>query len=105
MKQLFLSFAFVLLSATVVFSQSPNQNNADLMPLRGLSISAPSPEGVDKFVKFIDEELAPAHFNLLVLMVDYRYAYESHPELRADHPLQKEDVKKILARHCRNQTG
>ena len=95
MKQLFLSFVFVLLSATVVFSQSPNQNNADLMPLRGLSISAPSPAGVDKFVKFIDQELAPAHFNLLVLMVDYRYAYESHPELRADHPLQKEDVKKI----------
>jgi len=67
----------------------------DALPTRGLSISAPSSATVDEFVRFIDEELAPAHFNLLVLLVDYKYAYESHPELAGD--LTKVDVKKIVA--------
>jgi hypothetical protein len=85
------------MQGTTDIAPSLQQNNSDLPPLRGLSIGSPSPEGVDKFVKFIDEELAPAHFNLLVLLVDYNYAYESHPELRADNPLKKEDVRKITA--------
>ncbi|MCL1932308.1 MAG: family 20 glycosylhydrolase, partial [Candidatus Azobacteroides sp.] len=43
-----------------------------------------------------EEELAPAHFNLLILRVDWNYAYETHPELRDDNPLTKSDVKKIV---------
>ena len=31
------------------------------------------------------------------MRVDYNYAYESHPELRDDNPLTREDVKKIVA--------
>ena len=38
-----------------------------VMPVRGLAIAAPSVNKVDLFTKFIDEELAPAHFNLLIL--------------------------------------
>jgi len=66
------------------------------LPVRGLAIAAPSVNGVDSFLKFIEEELAPAHFNLLILRVDYNYAYESHPELRDDNPLTKSDVKRIV---------
>ena len=66
------------------------------LPVRGLAIAAPSVKGVDAFCKFITEELAPAHFNLLILRVDWNYAYESHPELRDANPLTKADVKKIV---------
>ncbi|MDR2805800.1 MAG: family 20 glycosylhydrolase [Dysgonamonadaceae bacterium] len=67
------------------------------LPVRGLSIAAPSATETDRFVTFIEKELAPAHINLLILRVDWNYAYESHPELRDAHPLTKADVKKIVA--------
>jgi hypothetical protein len=67
-----------------------------VLPIRGLSIAAPSPQGLDTFLKFITEELASAGFNLLILRVDWNYAYETHPELRSDNPLSKDDVKKIV---------
>jgi hypothetical protein len=51
---------------------------------------------MDSFLKFIEEELAPAKFNLLILRVDWNYAYESHPELRDANPLTKSDVKRIV---------
>jgi hypothetical protein len=81
------------------FSQAQtNEKNIDsLLPVRGLAIAAPSVNGLDLFLKFIEEELAPAHFNLLILRVDWNYAYESHPELRDPNPLTKADVKRIVA--------
>ena len=66
------------------------------LPVRGLAIAAPSTQGLDLFLRFIENDLAPAHFNLLILRVDWNYAYESHPELRDDNPLSKTDVKKIV---------
>ncbi len=68
-----------------------------ILPVRGLAIAAPSVQGLDLFLKFIEQELAPAHFNLLVLRVDWNYDYQSHPELRDPNPLTKADVKKIVA--------
>jgi Glycosyl hydrolase family 20, catalytic domain len=41
--------------------------------------------------------LAKLGVNLLIIEVDYNYEYVSHPELRGDAPLSKEDVKKIVA--------
>jgi hypothetical protein len=48
------------------------------------------------FLKFIEEELAPAHFNLLILRVDWNYDYAGHPELKDPDPLTRADVKKIV---------
>ena len=96
MKQILLLFVAVCI-IPVVLSAQPEENRTDsLMPIRGLSIAAPSAGGIDLFLKFIEEELAPSHFNLLILRVDYKYAYETHPELRDDNPLTKSDVKKIV---------
>jgi len=67
------------------------------LPVRGLAIEAPKPDGLDRFLSFIEEELVPAHFNLLILRVDWNYAYETHPELRDPNPLTREDVKRIVA--------
>ena len=66
------------------------------LPVRGLCISAPSTRNVDTFVRFINEELAPAKINLLILRVDWNYAFESHPELRDANPLTKADVDKLV---------
>ena len=68
----------------------------DLLPVRGLAIEAPSSRGLNDFLKFVEGDLVPAHFNLLILRVDWNYDYQTHPELRDEHPLTKEDVKRIV---------
>ena len=68
-----------------------------LLPVRGLAIEAPKPNGLEAFLQFIEEDLAPAQINLLILRVDWNYAYESHPELRDPNPLSYNDVKRIVA--------
>ncbi len=96
MKNIIIIFLCLVFSHSS-FGQNNTQDKIDeILPIRGLAIPAPSVKGIDNFVKFIDEELAPAHFNMLVLRVDWNYSYESHPELRDHNPLTKEDVKKIV---------
>ena len=93
MKRLFLGLMCICF-LQVAYGQAKKID--DVIPVRGLAIAAPSVQGLDLFLKFIEEELAPAHFNMLVLRVDWNYAYESHPELRRDDPLSRADVKRIV---------
>src|SRR5882762_545924 len=65
-------------------------------PLRGFCIEAPRNEGVDVFVKFINEELAPRKINTLILRVDFNYEFTTHPELRAQNSLTKANVNKLV---------
>ena len=74
-----------------------------IFPVRGLCIEAPFPNNVDSFVVFIDKVIAPAKINTLILRVDYRYAFESHPELRDKNALSKGDIKKIVAISKKNK--
>ncbi len=67
-----------------------------LLPVRGFCIAAPSPDGLNDFLAFIDAELAPKRINTLVLRVDYRYQYKSHPELVGDNALSTEEVKQLV---------
>ncbi|MDR1454087.1 MAG: family 20 glycosylhydrolase [Tannerella sp.] len=91
-------YAMLFLASILSLSAQTQEKKIDeLLPVRGLSVSAPSPEGVDDFLRFIEEELAPAHFNLLILLVGWNYAYETHPELCAENPLTQADVKRIVA--------
>ncbi len=69
----------------------------NVFAVNGFCIAAPDRSGVQKFVDFIENELAPAGINTLVLRVDFNYAYTSRPELQDENPLNKEDVKKIVA--------
>lgn len=81
----------------LVFTSSIAQNALDeKLPLRGLCIASPETDGVDRFVKFIDEELGPNKVNTLILRVDYNYQYTGHPELRDSIALSKNDVKKLV---------
>ena len=64
--------------------------------VRGLCMGAPSKQDVPDFVKLIDEKLAPAGVNTLVLRIDFGYEFKSRPELRVDNPLSEADVKSIV---------
>ena len=94
MKKIFISL-LCLCFLQAAFGQAKKIDG--ILPVRGLVIAAPRPAGVDQFCKFIDEELGPGHFNMLVLRVDWNYAYECHPELRDPTCLSKDDVKKMVA--------
>lgn len=95
--------SLLLISCVVFFMKPANAQTPvkDQLPVRGFCISAPGSEHVDEFVKFINEELAPRKVNVMILMIQYDYAFESHPELRGESPLSKAEVKKIVAA-CRN---
>lgn len=66
------------------------------LPVRGFCIAAPGRESVDRFVKFVDEELASREVNTLVLRVDYNFLYESHPELSQPNGLRQSDIDKLV---------
>jgi hypothetical protein len=78
-------------------STSAQQSDDNLFQVRGFCIGTPGPKGVDRFVKFINEELSTRGVNTLVLLVDYNYQFESYPQLRDSDALSKADAKKIVA--------
>lgn len=67
-----------------------------ILPVRGFCINAPKPAGVDSFVTFIDKELASRKVNTLLLLIDYRYLFSSHPELSDTDALSRADAKRIV---------
>ena len=89
MKRLIILITVIFLFSGFTQAESP-------YPVRGLCISAPAPDEVDEFTDFIQNDLAPAGVNVLILRIDYGYKYKSHPELVGDHPLTKHDVKKLV---------
>src|SRR5580658_10315069 len=90
-------YYYLLLLISLFGSGASAQQKPDsLYQVKGFIIAAPRPNGVDDFVKFINEELAPRKVNTLILRVDFNYEYKSHPELRDSAALSKGDAKKIL---------
>ncbi|MFC2126366.1 family 20 glycosylhydrolase [Bacteroidota bacterium] len=88
---------------TVAFGQDSAEK---LFQVKGFSCKSPRHEEVDRFVKFINEELTPLGVNTLVLFVcdkDFNYQFESYPQLAEPGSLSKEDVKKMVAACKKNQ--
>jgi hypothetical protein len=97
MKNIFIIFLIAISSITYSRDQSNSSAKLDsIMPVRGFCIAAPQADELDRFIKFIDEELAPRSVNTLILRVDFNYRYESHPELRDSGALSKNEVKKLV---------
>ena len=93
MKKLIFPFFTVLLFNIATLAQ----NKLDqVLPVRGICLSSPDPDGIDQFVKFIKEELVPLKVNTLVILIDYGYRFKTRPELVGEDPLSEEDVKKIV---------
>ncbi|MFI2741137.1 family 20 glycosylhydrolase [Zhouia sp. PK063] len=95
MKNLIISCAF-LLTFLGIQAQTATVTDSLTLPLRGLAIAAPQKSEVNRFIKFINEELAPRNINTLVLRVDYNYQYKSHPELAEENALSQNDVDAIV---------
>ncbi|MBK1878836.1 family 20 glycosylhydrolase [Pelagicoccus mobilis] len=92
---------FLLLSLLALSFNLPF-GSSDELPVRGLSIKCPAAQQVDRFISFVDTELAPRGINLLVLRVDYNFDYQSHPELKAPNPLSLAQVKQLVDMGKRN---
>lgn len=89
---------FLCLAAALVAAPLRAQDGFDsALPVRGFCIAAPRPADVNRFVAFIDQELAPRHINTLVLRVDYKFQYKSHPEVADKDGLSLADVKMLVA--------
>jgi len=93
MKKLIIGLLTLTSLCSAAFAQGIDRQ----LPIRGFAIEAPSARGVDLFVRFIEEELAPARVNLLILRVDWNFDYKSHPELSDEHPLSQADADKLVA--------
>lgn len=85
-----------------LFSMAVAQPSVSDFPVRGMTISAPKAENVDQFVDFIDHHLSKTDVNFLVLMINYKYEFKSHPELAEKGALSLQQVKKLLQACRRN---
>ena len=97
-KMLFLKYFFqfiIFLLITVSVTKAQKKLN-NILPVRAFCISAPRPQNVDRFVKFITEELPLNNINTLILRVDYNYQFKTHPELSDSIALSIIDVKKMV---------
>ena len=94
-KNRLLALLFMLLGFQPILSA---QELAEpLYPVKGFCINAPRPSELDRFIKFINDELAPRGVNTLLLLGDYNYQFETYPQLADSGALSKTDVKKIVA--------
>jgi len=71
--------ALFLLSTWLPFTFAQESPDV-LFPVKGFCIGVPNTKDVDRFVKFINEELALRGVNTLLLLVDYNYQFESYPQ-------------------------
>ena len=97
MKKLITLIMLLGIAATLSAQNATEQ----LYPVKGFCINAPATGQVDRFLKFVNEELATRGVNTLLLLVDYGYKYQSYPQLRDKDALTKAEVKKIV-KACRN---
>ena len=96
MKSVRLYFSLTILLWISSFYLDAEAQGVAHLPVRGFCISAPKPATLDRFVKFIDNELAPRNINTIILRVDWNYAYQTHPELQDSSVLSKKQVKKLV---------
>lgn len=98
-KRISMLIGLCLLGTTLLPAQSSGKN----FPVRGLCIAAPRPESIDRFITFINNEMAPRQVNTLILRVDFNYRFASHPELVDGVALSYDDVKKLVKACRRHQ--
>lgn len=93
--RLLLIITFIPMWYSINFGQSTI--NDTLFPVKGFAIGAPDAKEVDRFIKFIHDDLGPRKVTHLLLRVDYKYEYTSHPELRDSNALTYKDAKALVA--------
>ncbi len=90
------SLLMLVLVAAINRGVSGQSKLDTMLPVRGFCIALPTPDNLNEFVNFIDKELAPRQVNTLVLRVEYKYKFKSHPELIDTLALSKRELRKIV---------
>lgn len=68
-------------------------------PMRCVHFASPDREELPMFNRVVTEVLAPMGINTIILEVNYRFAFQSHPELNRDgsKALDKDDARNMAA--------
>ena len=74
---------------------SPEQPGWKELPVRAFLLSAPETKDVALACQFIREALPKEGVNTLVLRIEYRYQFKSHPELADFDALSRDDLRQI----------
>lgn len=74
-------------------SSEPNWNR---IPVKALLLGSPQPGDVDLFCRFVRDVLPKEGVNTLVLLIRYRYQFQSHPELADKGAITRADLCQIL---------
>jgi hypothetical protein len=93
MKRLLSSF--ILISTMALYSFA-----AELLPIRGLHVSAPSKSEAPTLIKFVRETLPKERINTLVLECNYTYDFQTRPEFSDSSAFGKTEAQ-ALAQACR----
>src|SRR5450432_2244053 len=96
MKRKLFIFIFVFETISIMKLSAQSKKLDNILPVRAFCIDAPRPSGLDSFVQFINQELAPRNVNTMIVLIDYRFQFKSHPELIDSFALSKSDIKKIV---------
>lgn len=96
-------------AATTSFPVAAAENQSELMKfgawsdllVRALLLSAPATKDVSLFCDFVREALPKEGVNTLVLRIEYRYQFKSHPELADFDALSHDDIRQIV-RACKD---
>lgn len=100
MKKIYLLlFAMFAVGLMAAFAQQATQQVlpvSELFPVRALLLSTPDPQDVPMFCDFITDVLPKEGVNTLVLRINYKYQFETRPELAGNNALSKKNLQKIL---------
>ena len=93
MLRIWMSLLIVLLGPALASAQGPSSTKDTW---RAVHIMSPGHDGVGQLLRTINEGLAPLGVNVLVLEVNYGFAFQSHPELRSESPLTRDDARELV---------
>jgi len=93
----------LMIAAAAEDKTGPGKPPPATQPWRGVHLMAPDAADLPLVKRAIAEALVPLGVNVIVLEVNYKFAWESHPELRAPGALTK-DQAQDLAALCRQHS-
>jgi len=71
-------------------------DSVEQLPVRSFAIGSPSPDKLNSFIEFINDDLSKTAVNQLFLRINYNYQFKSHPELADKNALSEPQVKTIV---------
>lgn len=88
---------FPLTMSTVQTETSAQEKETQQKRWRAVHIMAPNPDGLPLLKRAITEVLVPLGINVIVFEVNYKFEFQSHPELRMDGAISKANAQDLAA--------